>query len=153
MAWQGRCPAAVLTVKWSALTSQNLPAAYQTSHAKCCAGNLLIASCTCTQLALKLSQLSRACTSLNSRVACPSCCCKSHWLLMMQALLTSRPDATLLPEPAVVTFTGYEVNCRHEQAVRFRNLSNLGKRIRSEALHSPTCSVWHQNAPTTAFIT
>ena len=50
----------------------------------------------------------------------------------MQALLTSRPEATLLPEPAVVTFTGYEVNCRHEQAVRFRNLSNLGKRIRSE---------------------
>lgn len=50
----------------------------------------------------------------------------------MQALLTSRPGATLLPEPAVVMFTGYEVNCRHEQAVRFRNLSNIGKRIRSE---------------------
>ena len=59
---------------------------------------------------------------------------------MMQALLTSRPDATLLSEPAVVMFTGYEVNCRHEQAVRFRNLSNLGKRIRSETLQFPILS-------------
>ena len=74
---------------------------------------------------------------------------------MMQALLTSRPEATLLPEPAVVTFTGYEVNCRHEQAVRFRNLSNLGKRIRSETaakqhayLNCSTCLVCHQSAPT-----
>ena len=69
---------------------------------------------------------------------------------MMQALLTSRPDATLLPEPAVVMFTGYEVNCRHEQAVRFRNLSNLGKRIRSEILDISACLVWHRIAPTTA---